>query len=99
MRTGKAVPFVIPVLTSQHRVWFNPDLRSRVYFVPGVIVNIIALVTIMLTAMSIVREKEIGTMEQLMVTPIRPFELIMGKLLPFAVVGILEVALVVVATF
>jgi ABC-2 type transport system permease protein len=99
MRTGKAVPFVIPVLTSQHRVWFNPDLRSRVYFVPGVIVNIIALVTIMLTAMSIVREKEIGTMEQLMVTPIRPFELIMGKLLPFAVVGVLEVALVVVAAF
>jgi ABC-2 type transport system permease protein len=96
-KTGGAVPFVIPVLTAQSRVWFNPDLKSRVYFVPGVIVNIIALVTIMLTAMSIVREKEIGTMEQLMVTPIRPFELIMGKLLPFAIVGIFQVALVVVA--
>jgi ABC-2 type transport system permease protein len=94
---GGAVPSVIPVLTAQHRVWFNPDLRSRVYFVPGVIVNIIALVTIMLTAMSIVREKEIGTMEQLMVTPLRPFELIMGKLLPFAMVGIIEVALVIAA--
>jgi ABC-2 type transport system permease protein len=94
---GGAVPSVIPVLTAQYRVWFNPDLRSRVYFVPGVIVNIIALVTIMLTAMSIVREKEIGTMEQLMVTPIRPLELIVGKLLPFAMVGIVEVALVVVA--
>lgn len=92
-----AVPSVIPVLTAQYRVWFNPDLRSRAYFVPGVIVNIIALVTIMLTAMSIVREKEIGTMEQLMVTPIRPLELIMGKLLPFAMVGIVEVALVVAA--
>jgi ABC-2 type transport system permease protein len=88
---------VTPVLTSQHRVWFNPDLRSRVYFVPGVIVNIIALVTVMLTAMSIVREKEIGTMEQLMVTPVRPFELIMGKLLPFAIVGILQVILVICA--
>jgi ABC-2 type transport system permease protein len=88
---------VIPVLTAQSRVWFNPDLRSRVYFVPGVIVNIIALVTIMLTAMSIVREKEIGTMEQLMVTPIRPSELILGKLLPFAIVGIIEVALVIAA--
>ena len=88
---------MIPVLTAQSRVWFNPDLVSRVYFVPGVIVNIIALVTIMLTSMSIVREKEIGTMEQLMVTPVRPLELIMGKLLPFAVVGIFEVALVVVA--
>jgi ABC-2 type transport system permease protein len=94
---GGAVPSVIPVLTAQYRVWFNPDLRSRVYFVPGVIVNIIALVTIMLTAMSIVREKEIGTMEQLMVTPIRPLELIMGKLLPFAMVGIVDVALVVAA--
>ncbi len=95
--TGGAIPSVVPVLTAQSRVWFNPDLRSRVYFVPGVIVNIIALVTIMLTAMSIVREKEIGTMEQLMVTPIRPFELILGKLLPFALVGVLQVALVVAA--
>jgi len=95
--TGGPVPAVIPVLTAQSRVWFNPDLRSRVYFVPGVIVNIIALVTIMLTSMSIVREKEIGTMEQLMVTPIRPLELIVGKLLPFAIVGVCEVALVGVA--
>jgi ABC-2 type transport system permease protein len=94
---GAPVPSVIPVLTAQSRVWFNPDLRSRVYFVPGVIVNIIALVTIMLTSMSIVREKEIGTMEQLMVTPVRSAELIMGKLLPFAIVGVFEVAIVVVA--
>ena len=77
-------------LAVESRVWFNPDLRSRNYFVPGVIVNIIALVTIMLTAMSIVREKEIGTMEQLMVTPLRPIELMLGKLLPFAFVGILQ---------
>jgi ABC-2 type transport system permease protein len=60
-------------------------------------VNIIALVTIMLTAMSIVREKEIGTMEQLMVTPVTPAEMIVGKLLPFAMIGIIDVALVVVA--
>jgi ABC-2 type transport system permease protein len=94
---GGPAPAVIPILTAQSRVWFNPDLKSRVYFIPGVIVNIIALVTIMLTAMSIVREKEIGTMEQLMVTPMRPVELIMGKLLPFAIVGIIEVVLVIVA--
>jgi len=96
-KTGGPVPSVMPILTAQSRVWFNPDLRSRVYFVPGVIVNIIALVTIMLTSMSIVREKEIGTMEQTMVTPVRPLELIVGKLLPFAIVGIFEVLLVVVA--
>jgi ABC-2 type transport system permease protein len=96
-KIGGPVSSVVPVLTAQSRVWFNPDLRSRVYFVPGVIVNIIALVTIMLTAMSIVREKEIGTMEQLMVTPLKPIELIIGKLLPFAVVGVFEVALVIFA--
>jgi ABC-2 type transport system permease protein len=76
------------------RVWFNPNLRSREYFVPGVVVNIIALVTIMLTAMSIVREKEIGTMEQLLVTPLRPVEIMLGKMLPFAALGLAEVALV-----
>ena len=96
-KLGGAAPAVIPVLTAQSRVWFNPDLVSRVYFVPGVIVNIIALVTIMLTSMSIVREKEIGTMEQLMVTPVKPLELIVGKLFPFAVVGVVEVALVIAA--
>jgi ABC-2 type transport system permease protein len=94
---GGPIASLIPTLTVESRVWFNPDLASRVYFVPGVIVNIIALITIMLTAMSIVREKEIGTMEQLMVTPIRPIELILGKLLPFAIIGIFEVALVVTA--
>ncbi len=83
-----------PLLSVQSRIWFNVDLRSQNYYVPGVVVNIIALVTLMLTAMAIVREKEIGTMEQLMVTPIRPVELILGKTLPFAAIGLLEVVLV-----
>jgi ABC-2 type transport system permease protein len=96
-RVGAAVPLVVQVLTAQSRVWFNPDLKSRVYFIPGVIVNIIALVTIMLTSMSIVREKEIGTMEQLMVTPLSPLELMIGKQLPFALVGMLQVAVVTAA--
>ena len=64
---------------------------------PGVIANIIMLVTLMLTAMAIVREKEIGTMEQLMVTPIRPIELMLGKTLPFALVGLIDVVLITVA--
>ena len=93
---GMAAPVrrELPSLKTESRVWFNPDLRSRDYFVTGVIVNIIALVTIMLTAMAIVREKEIGTMEQLMVTPIRPIELIIGKTLPFALVGLVDVILI-----
>ncbi len=87
----------LPGLAAQTRVWFNAALKSRDYFVPGVVMNIIALVTVMLTSMSIVREKEIGTMEQLMVTPIRPIELMLGKILPFAGVGIFEVGIVTAA--
>jgi ABC-2 type transport system permease protein len=87
-------PSAMPGVVARTRVWFNPDLHSRNYFVPGVVANIIFMVTLMLTAMAIVREKEIGTMEQLMVTPIRPIELMIGKTLPFAFVGLFEVALI-----
>jgi ABC-2 type transport system permease protein len=88
----------VPDLQAQSRVWFNPELKSRNYFVPGIVVNIIMQVTLMMTAMAIVREKEIGTMEQLMVTPIRPIELMLGKTLPFALVGLVDMGLVVVAS-
>jgi drug efflux transport system permease protein len=91
---NSAVNMQVAQIDARTRVWFNPDLHSRNYFVPGVIANIIMIVTLMLTALAIVREKEIGTMEQLMVTPIRPLELMLGKTLPFALVGILDVALV-----
>jgi ABC-2 type transport system permease protein len=91
---GSPVSAAAPRVTARTRVWFNPDLYSRNYFVPGVIANIIMLVTLMLTALGIVREKEIGTMEQLMVTPVRPMELMLGKTLPFALVGLLDVVLV-----
>ncbi|HTB19328.1 MAG TPA: ABC transporter permease [Bryobacteraceae bacterium] len=85
----------VPRLNVQTRVWFNADLLSRNYFVPGVIVNLIMLVTVMLTAMAVVRERELGTMEQLMVTPIRPIEFILGKTLPAAVIGLIDMCLVV----
>ena len=93
---GSPVSMATPQVTARSRVWFNPDLYSRNYFVPGVIANIIMMVTLMLTALSIVREKEIGTMEQLMVTPVRPIELMLGKTLPFALVGLMDVVLVTV---
>jgi drug efflux transport system permease protein len=86
-----------PKITDSARVWFNPDLKSRNYFVPGVVCNLIMVVTVMLTAMAIVREKEIGTMEQLMVTPIRPMELMIGKMLPAAMVGMLDLVLMTTA--
>ena len=98
MASGGAMNAAAPRITARSRVWFNPDLKSRNYFIPGVVVNIITLVTLMLTAMAIVREKEIGTMEQLMVTPIRPMELILGKTLPFVLVGLWDMILVMVAS-
>jgi ABC-2 type transport system permease protein len=91
---GGPIGLGVPRIDVRSRVWFNPDLRSRDYFVPGVVVNIITLVSLILTAMAIVREKEIGTMEQLMVTPIRPLELILGKTLPFALAGLCEVVVI-----
>jgi ABC-2 type transport system permease protein len=89
-----AANLAIPQVTARTRVWFNPELKSRNYFVPGVVANIIMLVTLMLTALAIVREKEIGTMEQLMVTPVRPLEIMLGKTLPFGVVGLFELTLI-----
>jgi len=84
-------------LVARSRVWFNPDLHSRLYFVPGVLANLVAFMTIMMTAMAIVREKEVGTMEQLMVTPIRSIELILGKAIPFALVGLFNMVTITTA--
>jgi ABC-2 type transport system permease protein len=78
----------------QQRAWFNPNLVSRLFFVPGVIAMIVMLVITLLTAMAIVREKEIGTLEQLMVSPIRPRELILGKSIPFILVGYADMILI-----
>ncbi|MFQ5841848.1 MAG: ABC transporter permease [Thermodesulfobacteriota bacterium] len=78
----------------QQRAWFNPNLMSRLFFVPGVIAMIVMLVITLLTAMAIVREKEIGTLEQLMVSPIRPPELILGKSIPFILVGYADMILI-----
>lgn len=69
------------------RVWYNPELKSRNFYIPGVIAFIILLTCLMLTSIAIVRERETGTMEQLMVTPIRPLELILGKTLPFGLIS------------
>ncbi|MEN6459453.1 MAG: ABC transporter permease [Thermoguttaceae bacterium] len=76
------------------RAWFNDNLESRNFYVPGVLVIIVALSTLLLTSMAVVREKEIGTIEQIMVTPITPAEFILGKTLPFALIGLAEVLLV-----
>ena len=86
-----------PVLVNAEvRVWYNPELRSRNFMVPGVLGLILMIMTISLASMGIVREKEAGTMEQLIVTPIRPHQLIVGKLLPFVLIGLVEATFVLV---
>jgi ABC-2 type transport system permease protein len=82
------------------RVWFNPQLESRFFMIPGVLALILLVITANLASMAIVREKELGTLEQLNVTPLRRWELIAGKLLPYGVIGLVDVLLVVaVAVF
>lgn len=76
------------------RVWYNPDLKSRNFNVPGVMALILMLTSLLLTSMAVVREREIGTLEQLMVTPIRPMELILGKTLPFVVIAYIQLVMV-----
>ncbi len=77
------------------RVWFNPQLESRHFMIPGVLALVLLVVTANLAAMAIVREKEMGTLEQLNVTPLRRWELIVGKLLPYGVIAMVDVLLVV----
>ena len=87
---------VRPVLVdAEVRVWYNPELRSRYFMVPGVLGLILMIMTISLASIGLVREKENGTMEQLIVTPIRPYQLIAGKLLPFVVIGLIQATFVV----
>lgn len=83
-----------PLISASIRVWFNPDLESRDFMIPGIFALLLLVVTTNLSAMAIVREREIGTLEQLNVTPLARWELIAGKLLPYALVGIIDVVLV-----
>jgi ABC-2 type transport system permease protein len=84
----------IPSVELEQRPFYNVGLHSRWFFVPGIIGSLTMVVVITLTAFAIVREREIGTLEQLMVTPIRPFEFILGKTIPFFLIGLADVALI-----
>ena len=80
------------------RAWYNPNLESRVYNVPGVMGALLLLITMLLTALGVVREREIGTWEQLVVSPITPTELMLGKTVPVVLVGLLDLVLVTALT-
>jgi ABC-2 type transport system permease protein len=85
-------------ITAEVRVWFNPQLESRFFMIPGIVALLLLMVTTNLSSMAIVREREVGTLEQLSVTPIARWELIAGKLLPYGFIGMLDVALVLVVS-
>lgn len=90
----------VPAVQVQTRVWYNPDMASTVFMIPGLIGLVIQLQATLLTASAIVRERERGTIEQLIVTPIRPFELILGKILPYALVAIgIMIEVLLIGTF
>jgi ABC-2 type transport system permease protein len=87
---------VMPSVQLAPRPWYNPDLSSRWFFVPGIIGSLTLVLVVTLTAFAVVREREIGTLEQIMVTPIRPAEFILGKTLPFFLIGLFDVTLIAV---
>ena len=84
----------MPSVQLEQRPWYNPDLRSRWFFVPGIIGSLTLVLVVTLTAFAVVREREIGTLEQIMVTPIRPSEFILSKTLPFFLIGLFDVSLI-----
>ena len=87
-KRSKGAPAVSALrLEPRVRVWFNPNLESRFYMLPGIVAILVTMTTVLLTGMGIVREREIGTLEQLNVSPVRSWQLMLGKTVPFAVLG------------
>jgi ABC-2 type transport system permease protein len=93
-KTGMAIP-----IDFQPRIWYNPELRSAKYLVPGLIAFILMVVAVVSTSLSIVRERELGTMEQIMVSPIKPVELILGKTIPYTVISLVSTVLILVVGY
>ncbi len=93
-RLAPAMAARLPQIVVEQRPWYNPGMSSTWFFVPGLIGSITMMLVVNLTAFAIVREREIGTLEQVLVTPIRPVELILGKTIPFFLVGLADVALI-----
>jgi len=92
---GAGIPLRLPPFEVESRVWYNPELRSTNYIVPGLIAVLMMVIAAMLTSLTIAREWEVGTMEQLIAAPIRPVEVILGKLLPYYFLGLLQTFLVI----
>ena len=96
---GRATLATGPPITIASRVWYNPELKSVNFIVPGVMAVIMMIVGAILTALSIVKEKERGTIEQILVSPIRPLEMMIGKIAPYLVIALIDVAIIIVAGY
>ncbi len=92
----EASPIDIHLITPNIRVWYNEELKFKNYMIPGLVVFILTMVTTLISAMGLVREKEIGTLEQLLVAPIKKHELLIGKIVPFAVIGLISMGMAIV---
>jgi ABC-2 type transport system permease protein len=96
-RLGKSGDAAFQPIQLEPDTWYNPDLRTAVYVVPGLVGVILTMTMTMLTAMAIARERERGTLEQLIVSPVRPIEIILGKIFPYTVIGYVQMTLVLLA--
>lgn len=91
-RQGMRAPS--PAVSLEPLTWYNPDLRTATFIVPGLVGVILTMTMVMLTAMAITRERERGTLEQLIVSPVRPVELVVGKIAPYIVIGYVQMSLI-----
>ena len=94
VQAAKAATGAVPGVDLRVRAWYNPNLESRVYNVPGVVGNLMMLMALLLTTLAVVRERELGTLEQLMVSPLTPAELILGKTLPVVAIALVDLVLI-----
>ena len=100
MQTEGLVPVTVAPIDFRPRLWYNPDLKSSFFMVPGLVGFLLQFLVPMITATAVVREKERGNIEQLLVTPIKPYELIVGKLIPYIFIGMgIAVSIIMAARF
>jgi ABC-2 type transport system permease protein len=89
------LPARLPSVDLRPNIWYNPELKSSIFMIPGLIGILLMTITIIRTSITIVREKENGTMESLLVTPIRPFELMVGKIVPYIVISFVSLLIII----
>lgn len=95
--SASGVPFVCEPMRLETNTWYNPDLRTAVYVVPGIVGVILTMTMVMLTAMAVARERERGTLEQLIVSPVKSIELVVGKIVPYVGMGYVQMTLILFA--